>query len=81
MSIRPCMSSQKHGFVLQEEEEEVGIYGVKIAQNYTRDDLPFEIFCDGEPFAIWFRDPIDIAYVHQLQHVIRLCGVNQEIVL
>lgn len=70
---------EKNGFVLQ--EEEVGIYGVKIAQNYTRNDLPFEIFCDGEPFAIWFRDPIGIAYVHQLQHVIRLCGVNQEIVL
>lgn len=70
---------ERNGFVLQ--EKEVGMFGVTIAPHYTRDDLPFEVFCDGEPFAIWFSDPIDIAYVHQLQHVIRLCGVNQEIVL
>lgn len=70
---------ERNGFVLQ--EKEVGLFGVTIAPHYTRDDLPFEVFCDGDPFAIWFRDPIDIAYVHQLQHLIRLCGVNQEIVL
>jgi hypothetical protein len=81
--IRPIFLTPEilelNGFVLQ--ENEVGLYGVTIAPHYTRDDLPFEVFCDGEPFAIWFSDPIDIAYVHQLQHVIRLCGVNQEIVL
>lgn len=70
---------ERNGFVLQ--EDVVGMFGVTIAPHYTRDDLPFEVFCDGDPFAIWFSDPIDIAYVHQLQHVIRLCGVNQEIVL
>ena len=81
--IRPIFLTPEilelNGFVLQ--EKEVGLFGVTIAPHYTRDDLPFEVFCDGDPFAIWFRDPIDIAYVHQLQHVIRLCGVNQEIVL
>ena len=81
--IRPIFLTPEilelNGFVLQ--ENEVGLYGVTIAPHYTRDDLPFEVFCDGDPFAIWFSDPIDIAYVHQLQHVIRLCGVNREIVL
>ncbi len=81
--IRPIFLTPEilelNGFVLQ--ENEVGLFGVTIAPHYTRDDLPFEVFCDGDPFAIWFRDPIDIAYVHQLQHVIRLCGVNKEIVL
>lgn len=81
--IRPIFLTPEilelNGFVLQ--EKEVGMFGVTIAPHYTRDDLPFEVFCDGEPFAIWFSDPIDIAYVHQLQHVIRLCGIDKEIVL
>lgn len=70
---------EKNGFTLKEEEK--GMYGVAIAPYYTRDDVPFEVFCDGEPFAIWFKDPVNIKYVHQLQHAIRLCGIEKEIIL
>ena len=70
---------EKNGFVLEEEAE--GMYGVDIAPYYTRDDVPFEVFCDGEPFAIWFKDPINIKYVHQLQHALRLCGIDKTIEL
>ena len=70
---------EKNGFVLKEEEK--GMYGVVVATYYTRDDVPFEVFCDGEPFAIWFKDPVNIKDVHQLQHAMRLCGINKEIVL
>lgn len=70
---------EKNGFTLKEEEK--GIYGVTIAPYYTRDDVPFEVFCDGEPFAIWFKEPVNIKYVHQLQHALRLCGIEKEITL
>jgi hypothetical protein len=70
---------EKNGFILKEEEK--GVYGVDIAPYYTRDDVPFEVFCDGEPFAIWFKDPVNIKYVHQLQNAMRLCGIEKEIVL
>ena len=70
---------EKNGFVLIEEEK--GAYGVNIAPYYTRNDVPFEVFCDGEPFAIWFKDPVNIGYVHELQHAMRLCGIEKEIVL
>jgi hypothetical protein len=70
---------EKNGFVLKEEEK--GAYGVDIAPYYTRNDVPFEIFCDGEPFAIRFKDPVNIKYVHELQHAMRLCGIEKEIVL
>ena len=70
---------EKNGFVLK--EEEVGMYGVKIAPHYTRDDLPFEVFCDGDPFAIWFNNPVNIKYIHELQHALRLCGIEKEITI
>lgn len=70
---------EKNGFVLK--EEEIGMYGVKIAPYYTRDDLPFEVFCDGEPFAIWFNGPVNIKYIHQLQHCLKLVGIEKDIVL
>ena len=70
---------EKNGFVLEEEAE--GMYGVVVAPYYSRDDVPFEVFCDGEPFAIWFKDPINIKYVHQLQHALRLCGIDKTIEL
>lgn len=68
---------ERNGFVLIEEEK--GAYGVDIAPYYTRHDVPFEVFCDGEPFAIWFKDPVNIGYVHELQHAIRLCGIKNTI--
>lgn len=81
--LRPIPLTQeileKNGFILKEEEK--GMYGVTIAPYYTRDDIPFEVFCDGEPFAIWFKDPVNIKYVHQLQHALRLCGIIHEIIL
>lgn len=70
---------EKNGFTLKEEEK--GMYGVTIAPYYTRDDVPFEVFCDGEPFAIWFKDPVNIKYVHELQRALRLCGINREIII
>ena len=70
---------EKNGFILKEEEE--GLYGVVVEPYYSRDDVPFEVFCDGEPFAIWFKDPVNIKYVHQLQHALRLCEIEKEIVL
>lgn len=70
---------EKNGFKYK--EGEIGMYGVEITPCYLRDDVPFEVFCDGEPFAIWFKEPISIKYVHQLQHALRLCGIEKEIVL
>ena len=70
---------EKNEFVLK--EDDMSVYGVNIAPYYTRNDVPFEVFCDGEPFAIWFKDPVNIEYVHQLQHALRLCGIKREIIL
>lgn len=70
---------EKNGF--EYKEGGTGMYGVEIVPRYLRDDVPFEIFCDGEPFAIWFKEPINIKYVHQLQNALRLCGITREITL
>ena len=64
----------------EEHVGEKGMYGVTIAPYFKRDDSP-KVFCDGNPFAVWFDDPVDIKYVHQLQHVLRLCGVEKEMKL
>ena len=70
---------EKNGFVLKEKEK--GLYGVNIAPHYTRDDVPFEVFCDGEPFAIWFKDPVNIKFVHELQRALSFSKTNKDIVL
>ena len=70
---------EKNWFVCKDKEK--GMYGVTIAPYYMRQDVPFEIFCDGEPFAIWFQDPVNIKYVHEIQHALRLCGINKDIAL
>ena len=70
---------EQNGFVLK--EEEMGMYGVTIAPHYIHEDLPFEVYCDGEPFAIWFQDPVNIKYVHQLQHAMKFCGIDKEITI
>jgi hypothetical protein len=70
---------EKNGFELK--EEEIGMYGVTIVSHYICDGVPFEVFCDGEPFAIWFKEPVNIKFVHQLQHALRLCGIEEEITL
>ena len=70
---------EKNGFVLIEKEK--GVCGVNIVPYYTRDDVPFEVFCDGKPFAVWFKDSVNIEYVHELQHALRLCGIEKEIEL
>lgn len=62
----------------EEHVGEKGAYGVTIAPHFKRDDSP-EVFCDGNPFAVWFDEPVDIKYVHQLQHVLRLYGAEKEI--
>lgn len=70
---------EKNGFVLKEKEK--GMYGVNIAPHYISDGVPFEVFCDGEPFAIWFKEPVNIKFVHQLQHALKLCSISKEIEL
>lgn len=70
---------EKNGFKYK--EGETGMYGVTTAPHYICDDVPFEVFCDGEPFAIWFEEPVDIKYVYQLQHALRLCEIEKEIIL
>ena len=62
----------------EEHVGEKGAYGVTTAPYFKRDDSP-EVFCDGHPFAVWFDEPVDIKYVHQLQHVLRLYGAEKEI--
>jgi hypothetical protein len=62
----------------EEHVGEKGAYGVTTAPYFKRDDSP-EVFCDGDPFAVWFDEPVDIKYVHQLQHVLRLYGAEKEI--
>jgi hypothetical protein len=62
----------------EEHVGEKGAYGVTIAPHFKRDDSP-EVFCDGHPFAVLFDEPVDIKYVHQLQHVLRLYGAEKEI--
>lgn len=62
----------------EEHVGEKGLAGVTIAPYFKRDDSP-EVFCDGHPFAVWFDEPVDIKYVHQLQHVLRLYGAEKEI--
>ena len=57
------------------------MYGVTTAPHYLCKGVPFEVFCDGEPFAIWFKEPVNIKYVHQLQHALSLCEIEKEIVL
>ena len=70
---------EKNGF--EYKEGETGMYGVTTAPHYICDGVPFEVFCDGEPFAIWFKEPVNIKFVHQLQHALRLCGISKEIEL
>jgi len=70
---------EKNGFKLK--EEEIGIYGVTIVSHYICDGVPFEVFCDGDPFAIWFEEPVNIKFVHQLQHALKLCGIEKKIIL
>lgn len=70
---------EKNGF--EYKEGGFGMYGIATVPHYVRNDVPFEIFCDGEPFAIWFQEPINIKYVHQLQNALRLCGIEEEITL
>ena len=62
-------------------EGKTGLYGVTIAPHYICDGVPFEVFCDGEPFAIWFNEPVNVKFVHELQHVLRFCGITREIIL
>lgn len=69
---------EKNGFELH--EGETGLYGVTTAPYYALDGAPY-IFCDGNPYAAWFEDQVDIKYVHQLQHILRLCGIKNEIQL
>ena len=66
---------EKNGFKYK--EGETGMYGVTTAPHYICDGVPFEVFCDGEPFAIWFKEPINIKYIHQLQQALKLCNKSK----
>lgn len=70
---------RKNGFKYH--NGEVGMFGVTTASYYMLKDSPFRLYCDGQPYAVWFEDEVDIKYVHQLQHVLGLCKIEKEIVL
>ena len=45
-------------------------------------ELPYIVYAtDGEDWRFRVRDFCDIEYVHQLQHALKLCGIDKEIVL
>ena len=57
---------------------EKGMYGVTIAPYFYCRNSP-QIFCDGDPYAVWFENEVDFGYVHQLQHLLRFVGIEKEI--
>ena len=69
---------EKNGFEYHSGER--GMYGVTTANYYAIEGSP-HIFCDGDPFAVWFEDEVPIRYVHELQLVLRLCGIEKDIEL
>lgn len=69
---------EKNGFVYHKGEKSV--FGVTTAPYYVYEEFP-RIYCDGNPFSVWFEEEVSIEYVHQLQHVLRLCEINKEIEL
>lgn len=69
---------EKNGFEYHSGER--GMYGVTTASYYAMEGSP-HIFCDGDPFAVWFEDEVPIRYVHELQLVLRLCGIEKDIEL
>ena len=69
---------KRNGFRYRAPER--GMYGVTTAAYYECKGSP-HIWCDGAPFAVWFEDEVYISYVHQLQHVLRLCGLGKEITI
>lgn len=73
-----CEILEQNGFKLHKGEK--GLSGVTTSPYYSIKGSPY-IFCDGNPFAVWFEDEVTIKYVHQLQHVLRLCGLKKEIIL
>lgn len=69
---------EKNGFELH--EGEMGMYGVTTSPYYVIKGSPY-IFCDGDPFSVWFEDEVNIKYVHELQNILRLCRIEREIVI
>ena len=59
---------------------ETGMCNVVVSPYYVCDGSP-RIYCDGNPFAVWFEDECNIRYVHELQHVLRLCGIEKKILI
>ena len=69
---------EKNDFEYQ--EGKIGAYGVTTASYYKYENSP-NIFCDGNPFAVWFEDEVNIQYVHQLQHILKMCHIEKNIIL
>lgn len=76
---------EKNGFVTKDEQgnwKGYRIYSIFDANKnctfmlklYEKDSI-YEISLDMAPYYITFK------YVHQLQHAMKLCGINKEIVL
>lgn len=59
---------------------EIGMWGATVSPYYECTGSP-QIFCDGDPFAVWFEHECNIRYVHELQHVLRLCGIEKELTI
>lgn len=69
---------KKNGFKFHSGEK--NMYGITTSPYYARRGLP-HIYCDGNPFAIWFEEEVIIRYVHELQHVMRICRTKKDIQL
>lgn len=69
---------EKNGFELHKGER--GSYGVPISSYYIYKNSP-RIYCDGSPFAFWHDEEVPIKYVHELQHLLKICHIKKEIKL
>lgn len=69
---------EKNGFKYH--KGEIGMYGVQTSSYYSCSDI-FRLYDDGNPFSVWFEEEVNVKFVHQLQHILRLCNIDKQIIL
>ena len=76
---------EKNGFPLDVEETNHPLYKGTEIKEYIISMPPNEykehLIWNGEYYIMFDSPKIRIDYVHQLQHALRLCGIDKEIVL